>query len=307
MEAVNALDAVAERVRRGDALSETDARAILGTHDIIEVGALADGVRRQRHGKRTTFVRVLEIHVEAPPASLPSRLSAGELRIVGTPRDEASAVAAVRATAALAGGVPVTGFALNDLAALAPSSGDLQGLCRRLCEAGLQAVAELALDSLAHGAGSAAVRAARDAGLQVLRVTVHSMADNDRLLVLQRARALQADVGGFKAFAPLPRAMPADAPTTGYDDVKVVALARLLVDNVESILVDWPLYGPKLAQVALTMGADDVDGIAAADPGVLGTRRSALEEILGNIRAAGLEPMERDGLFRHECPRTPEP
>ena len=76
-----------------------------------------------------------------------------------------------------------------------------------------------------------------------------------------------------------------------------MALARLLVRNIESIQVDWPLYGPKLAQVALTVGADDVDGIVAADPGLLGTRRSPIEEILGNIRAAGLDPIERNGLF----------
>jgi hypothetical protein len=45
------------------------------------------------------------------------------------------------------------------------------------------------------------------------------------------------------------------------------------------------------------MGADDVDGVEALDPGLLGTRRSPLEEIRGNIRAAGLEAVERDGLF----------
>ena len=42
----------------------------------------------------------------------------------------------------------------------------------------------------------------------------------------------------------------------GFDDVKQVALARLLVSNIDSIQVDWPLYGPKLAQVALSVGAD---------------------------------------------------
>ena len=45
------------------------------------------------------------------------------------------------------------------------------------------------------------------------------------------------------------------------------------------------------------MGADDVDGVAAADPGTLGTRRSPIEEIKGNIRSAGLEPVERDARF----------
>ena len=92
--------------------------------------------------------------------------------------------------------------------------------------------------------------------------------------------------------------MSVATPTTGYDDVKQVALARMVVNNIDSIQVDWPLYGPKLAQVALTVGADDVDGIAAVDPGVLGTRRSPIEEIKGNIRAAALEAVERDGRFR---------
>jgi len=78
----------------------------------------------------------------------------------------------------------------------------------------------------------------------------------------------------------------------------MVALARVVVEEIPSIQVDWALYGPKLAQVALTAGADDVDNVAAVDPGILGTRRSPLEEIKGNIKAAFLEPVERDALFR---------
>ena len=70
---------------------------------------------------------------------------------------------------------------------------------------------------------------------------------------------LQRVVAVIRAFAPLPRRVNPAVPTTGYDDVKRVALARLIVDNIPSIQVDWSLYGPKLAQVALTVGADDVD------------------------------------------------
>jgi aminodeoxyfutalosine synthase len=79
--------------------------------------------------------------------------------------------------------------------------------------------------------------------------------------------------------------------------VKRIALARLLVTNIPSIQVDWSLYGPKLAQVALTVGADDVDAVSAVDDLSEGRRRAALEEIHRNIRAAGLEPVERDGRF----------
>ena len=61
--------------------------------------------------------------------------------------------------------------------------------------------------------------------------------------------------------------------------------------------MDWRGYGPKLAQVALTFGADDVDGVSAFDDRDLGTRRATLEEIQRNIRAASLDAVERDGRF----------
>ena len=84
---------------------------------------------------------------------------------------------------------------------------------------------------------------------------------------------------------------------TGYDDVRHVALARIIVHNVPSIQVDWSRYGPKLAQVALTVGADDVDAVSAQGETTEGRRRAPLEEIRRNIRAAGQEPVERNGRF----------
>jgi aminodeoxyfutalosine synthase len=91
--------------------------------------------------------------------------------------------------------------------------------------------------------------------------------------------------------------MSTATPTTGFEDVRQVALARLLVD-VARIQVDWPLYGPKLAQVGLTFGADDVDGVSPLEETGEGRRRAPLEEIRRNITAASGEPIERDGLFR---------
>ena len=278
--------------------SPLNPETLLSTPDLITVGVQGDDVRRRRHGARTTFVRVFEVHVGAPLPAPPSGLSAGEFRIVGRPTTEEAATETVKATAALAAGAPVTGFSLADLHALAPDPEALAALCSRLHDAGLDAIAETPLDLDLLRDAPTAVRAARDAGLGVWRLTLHVLPDHARIASVERARDLQAAVGGFRAFAPLPRIMSATTPTTGYDDVKQVALARLVVTNIDSIQVDWPLYGPKLAQVALTVGADDVDGIAAVDPGVLGTRRSPIEEIKGNIRAAALEAVERDGRFR---------
>lgn len=285
--------------------------AVLSTRNLIDVGVQADDVRRRMHGARTTFVRVFEVHVDALPASIPSGTTAGEFRIVGRPASEDAAVAAVEAVAALAENyaaerkglfAPTTAFSLADLMTLAGGLGALSKLCRRFHDLHLVAIAEVPIDRLDDLAD--AVRAARDGGIAVPRMTVHSIPSGDdgtadpRIAIVERARDLQEAVGGFRAFAPLPRTMSIATPTTGYDDIKLIALARLVVANIDSIQVDWPLYGPKLAQVALTVGADDVDGIAAVDAGVLGTRRSPIEEIKGNIRAAGLEAIERDGRFQ---------
>ena len=67
----------------------------------------------------------------------------------------------------------------------------------------------------------------------------------------------------------------------------MVALARLAAPGIRHVQVDWPRYGPKLAQVALTFGADDVDGVSASDEAPEGRRRAPLEEIRRNIEAAG--------------------
>ena len=67
--------------------------------------------------------------------------------------------------------------------------------------------------------------------------------------------------------------------------------------NIRAIQVDWPLYGPKLAQVAIAYGANDIDGIApVADPAA-GHRRSPKEDIERQIRAAGAEPIERNARY----------
>jgi hypothetical protein len=285
-----ALDALAERVQQGEALCDEDVAPILESHDLVAIGMVSDQLRRQLHRTDTTFVRVFEAHVDAPPAALPDAVAAGEFRIVGVPDSLDAACRAVRGMRALAGSSPLFGFALHEIEALGVDRNEAFG---RLRDAGLDGIAEVVVDVTSSADG---IRSARNAGLLALRATVQS-APRDLLALLTQARDVLTQAGGFRAFAPLPRQLSVSTPTTGFDDVKAVALARLLLRDVPSIQVDWPLYGPKLAQVGLIVGADDVDGVAAADGGVLGTRRSPLEEIRGNIRAAGLTAIERNGRF----------
>jgi aminodeoxyfutalosine synthase len=277
------------------AVSEQELTSLAATHDIISLGMLADDLRRQRHEKNTTFVRVADVPVEpGGPISIPP--GAGEVRIVGAPASRAAALDRVRHVLDEAHGQVVSAFSLADLEALAATERvTLRSLLEELHAAGLELVAEAPFDRL-HDARRS-VEEVNISGLALARLTIHQTPSSDRLPLLKAVADLQRAVAVVRAFAPLPRRTNPAAPTTGYDDVKQVALARVVVDNIPSIQVDWSLYGPKLAQVALTVGADDVDAVSPEEETTEGRRRAPLEEIRRNIRAAGQDPVERNGRF----------
>ncbi|MZP28118.1 aminofutalosine synthase MqnE [Heliobacterium undosum] len=131
----------------------------------------------------------------------------------------------------------------------------------------------------------------------------------ERVDHLIRLREQQDKTGGFLAFIPLafhPKNTELEnmgiSRTTGYDDLKVLAVARLMLDNFDHIKAFWIMVGPKLAQVSLAFGVDDIDGTvveekithaAGAESGMVMTRR----ELVAMIRAAGRVPLERDTLY----------
>jgi aminodeoxyfutalosine synthase len=222
--------------------------------------------------------------------------TAREVRITGAPDDLAGAIAAVQAARAIAGDRAVSGFSWADAERLADRNHDRVGeVLHRLRDAGLDDIAELPLDGIAEPA--VAVDRLTRAGFQQLRLTVDKVPAAERTELLIRAAALQQQFACIQALNPLPMAINAFKPTTGYDDVKMVAVARLAAPNISTIQVDWQRYGPKLAQVALTFGADDIYGVSASDEAPEGRRRAPMEEIRRNIEAAGFEAAERDGRF----------
>ena len=276
---------IASRALEGRRLEAAAVAELVAGTDILALGALADDVRRRRHGASVTFVRVHQLDIAdaamwtAPPST------AHEVRLIGTPPSLDDAVEAVLQAKALAGACVLRGFVLSDIVHLGGEEG-----CRALAASGLD---ELALCEVGPGAAEG-VRAAREAGL-VVRVVGVEREPVDRAAWLLDVRALQDAVGGLQAVAPLPREIDPSMPTTGYSDVRQVALARLVLEDIASVQVDWMRYGPKLAQVALTVGADDLDGVPAVDELTNGPRRATLEDLRRNITAAGLIPAERTG------------
>jgi aminodeoxyfutalosine synthase len=276
-------------------VTDADLTTLVDSYDILDLGMRADEERRRRHGTRTTFVRVADVsadlaaEVAVPPA-------AREIRIVGVPGSRQAAVERIEMVVTAAAGAPVTGFSLADLEQLAAREQiTLRALLEEMRAAGLELVAEAPIDRLQNPRRS--IEQVNIAGLALARLTVHRLERANLPTFFREVIALQEWVAVIRAFAPLPRTINPSVPTTGFDDVKRIALARLFVTNIPSIQVDWSLYGPKLAQVALTVGADDVDGVSAVDDLSEGRRRAPHEEIVRNIRAAGLDPVERDGRF----------
>jgi len=126
----------------------------------------------------------------------------------------------------------------------------------------------------------------------------------DHLITL---RNLQDETKGFSAFIPLAfhseNTMLDHLPsTTAVDDLKNVAAARLMLDNFDHIKAYWVMIGEKLAQVALSFGADDLDGTIieerithmAGAKSALGLTTDQMEHM---ITKAGFEPVERDSFY----------
>ena len=290
------LDDIAAKLAEGHALTDADAEALASTYDIVSLGMVADDARRARHGRRTTFLRVAHLLAGPSPdreASSPG--SAREVRVDAPFMDIEHARAAVRSAVATAGPVPVSGFSLADLEHAA--DGDVVRVrtwMDGLRDAGLAFVDEAPIDALTQPAPM--MQAAEASGVPVARVTVHAGYPGGPLPLIRLVASLHAATNAVRVFAPIPR-HPSGEPTTGYEDVKAVALARILLPAVPHIQADWTLHGPKLAQVAITFGADDVDNVSPLDEVAEGRRRAPLEEIRRNIRAAGFEAVERDPRF----------
>ena len=285
-----------DRVAAGERLTSDDLAELSASPDVLPLGMLADTVRRRLHGTRVTYVRVASVPVvELETAAIAP--AAREVLLTGLPESLEAAASAIARGRRAAGERTLVGLSWHDVERLAGERPHgVAHVLERLRTEGLDGLAELALDRIPD------VRAALGllvrAGFDTVRLTIENGGAQSVELRWLLASELQQEFGCVRALSPLPTSLRAFRPTTGYEDVKMVALARLAAPDIPTIQVDWTRYGPKLAQVALTFGANDVWGISASDDAPEGRRRAATEEIRRNVEAAGFEAAERDGRFR---------
>ena len=134
---------------------------------------------------------------------------------------------------------------------------------------------------------------------------VESLAD--RIDHLQQLRELQDETHGFTGFIPLPyqpenNGIPVETPPTGFDTLRTLAVSRIYLDNFDHLTAYWVGMGLKLAQVALSYGADDLHGTIIEEhifhmAGATSPQQQTEATLLKAIREAGRTPVQRNTFY----------
>ena len=141
----------------------------------------------------------------------------------------------------------------------------------------------------------------------------HVETADDRIEHLGMLRELQDETGGFLTYIPL--AYHPDnnelgeelgrvgSATTGYEDLRNIAVGRLYLDNIPHVKTHWPMVTPFLSQIALAYGCDDVEGTVVYEriyheAGAHTAMHMHYDQLVEMIRGAGKRPVERNSLYQ---------
>lgn len=219
--------------------------------------------------------------------------------------------------------VHIQAFTCVEIAHLAEISGlGLEGVLADLKKHGLGSIPgggaevfsprirELTCEKKLPGSGWIEVaKTAHRAGLHTNATMLYGHIESleERMEHLDMLRTAQDETGGFLAFIPLafhPKNTELSqlSRTSGVDDLKNIAVARCFLDNFPHIKAYWVMIGQKLSQIALSYGADDVDGTVKEEiithmAGAETEQAMSREQLLRLIREAGRIPIERDTLY----------
>jgi len=153
------------------------------------------------------------------------------------------------------------------------------------------------------------IQAAHEAGLKSNATMLYGHIETaaHRIDHLIKLRELQDKTGGFQAFIPLSfhsqnTEIKKSAYTTGFDDLKTLAISRLMLDNFDHIKAYWVMLGEKIAQVSLSFGVDDLDGTVVEEritkaAGGATDGSMTKNDIINLIKLAGRTPVERDTVY----------
>jgi cyclic dehypoxanthinyl futalosine synthase len=164
------------------------------------------------------------------------------------------------------------------------------------------------------------MKTAHGLGMGTTATMVYGLGETtaDRVQHLLRIRALQDRTGGFRAFIPWSfqsnHTRLSARPQSGVDYLRMVALSRLVLDNVAHIQAGWVTEGPDMAQLALTFGADDFGGVLMEESVVKATGIShsvTVPQVVARIAETGMIAAQRNTAYhvlrtfdRQKIPRS---
>jgi aminodeoxyfutalosine synthase len=357
------LQPIAEKVERGERLSEADGVALFESSDLVGLGHMADAVNRAKNGDRVTFAANQHIN---PTNICTLRKTCVFCSYARLPKEEGAyryTMDQVWAEAATANSTMTREFhivgGLDMKAGLAYYSEMFRGLKERHPHVHIKALTAVEIAHIAR-IEKMTVRdtliALREAGLDTMpgggaevfspgvRATIadkklsgeeyinvhreahalgirsnctmlygHVETFADRMAHLSMLRALQDETGGYLAYIPL--AYHPDnnelgetlhrtgTATTGFDDLKNLAVGRLFLDNFQHIKSHWIMVTPFVSQMSLAFGVNDLEGTVVREKiyheaGAHTAQAMTLDQILRLIRGARRVPAERDAFYQ---------
>jgi aminodeoxyfutalosine synthase len=357
------LRSLAEKVERGERLTNDDGVTLFATGDLLGIGHMADAVNRAKHGDRVTFAANQHINptnvcilrktcVFCSYARLPKEEGAYRYTMEQVYEEAAAANSMLTREFHIVGG-------LDMKAGLAYYAEMFRGLKERHPQVHIKALTAVEIAHIAR-IEKMTIRdtliALREAGLDTLpgggaevfspgvRATIadkklsgeeyidvhrtahglgirsnctmlygHVETYEDRIAHLSMLRDLQDETGGFLAYIPL--AYHPDhnelgetlhrtgTATTGFDDLKNLAVGRLFLDNFDHIKSHWIMVTPFISQTSLHFGVNDLEGTVVREKiyheaGAHTAQAMTLDQILRLIRGARKVPAERDSFYQ---------
>jgi len=357
-----ALGPIADKVERGQRLSDADGVALFESGDLLGIGHMADAVNRVKHGDRVTFAANHHINptnicilrktcVFCSYARLPKEEGAYRYTMEQVYAEAATSNSTLTREFHIVGG-------LDMKAGLAYYQEMFRGLKERFPHVHIKALTAVEVAHVAR-IEKLSVRdtlvALREAGLDTMpgggaevfspgvRATIadkklsgeeyinvhreahalgirsnctmlygHVETYADRIAHLSMLRALQDETDGYLAYIPL--AYHPDhnelgetlhrtgTATTGFDDLKNLAVGRLFLDNIDHIKSHWIMVTPFISQTSLHFGVNDLEGTVVREKiyheaGAHTSQRLTLDQILRLIRGARKVPAERDSFY----------
>jgi aminodeoxyfutalosine synthase len=357
-----ALLPIADKVERGERLTDDDGALLFRTPDLIGLGSLANAANHARHGNRVTFAANQHINptnvcilrktcVFCSYARLPKEEGAYRYTLDQVLDEAKDATNSMTREFHIVGGLDMhAGLEyyqemfralkqhhprVHIKALTAVEIAHIARIEKMSVRDVLIALREAGLDTMPGGGAevfSKGVRAtiadrklaaedylmvhqtAHELGIRTNCTMLYGHVESveDRIEHLAMLRELQDRTGGFLAYIPL--AYHPDnnelgatlhrqgTATSGFDDLRNLAVARLYFDNVPHIKTHWIMVTPFLSQTALAFGVNDMEGTVVREKiyheaGAHTAQAMSLDEILRLIRGAGRVPVERDSFY----------